>query len=109
MNDTAVEGIKIIDAVMAQYRDLFKRIPMRDIAIWQALVNYYIQADEYDIIVTSTPEEAFERMVADKWTVFMGDDYYGLDYVTIDELVLEYLKKNQLVKDINEEDEDEDE
>ena len=107
MNDTAVEGIKIIDAVMAQYRDLFKRIPMRDIAIWQAVVNYYIQADEYDIIVTSTPEEAFERMVADKWTVFMGDDYYGLDYVTIDELVLEYLKKNQLVKDVNEDDDDE--
>ena len=107
MNDTAVEGIKIIDAVMAQYRDLFKRIPMRDIAIWQALVNYYIQADEYDIIVTSTPEEAFERMVADKWTVFMGDDYYGLDYVTIDELVLEYLKANKLVTDTTEEEEDE--
>ncbi len=105
MNDDwkAVDGIKTIDAVMTQYRDLFKRIPMRDIAIWQAIVNYYIQADEYDIIVTSTPEEAFERMVADGWTVFMGDDFYGLDYVTTDELVLEYLKKNALVKDIYEE------
>lgn len=99
-----IDGIKKLDEAMTYYRDEFRRIPMRDIAIWQSIVNYYLQANEYDIVVTSTPEEAFERMVADRWTVNMGDDFYGLDYVTIDEEVLDYLKKNALVKDVYEDD-----
>jgi hypothetical protein len=40
-------------------------------------------------------------MVKDNWFVDMGDHFYGLDYETIDELVLQYLKDNQLVKEID--------
>jgi hypothetical protein len=45
-------------------------------------------------------------MVADNWIVNMGDHFYGLDYETIDELVLEYLKESKLVKDLNEREQD---
>ncbi len=31
----------------------------------------------------------------------MGQHFYGLDYETIDELTLEYLKDNNLVKEID--------
>jgi hypothetical protein len=42
-------------------------------------------------------------MVKDNWTVNMGNHFYGLDYEVIDELVLEYIKDNQLATDTTEE------
>jgi hypothetical protein len=35
-------------------------------------------------------------MVKDNWYVNMGDHFFGIDYETTDELVLEYLIDNQL-------------
>jgi hypothetical protein len=46
-------------------------------------------------------------MVKDAWIVNMGEHFYGLDYEVIDELVLEYLKENKLVKDTTEDEEEE--
>jgi hypothetical protein len=54
-------------------------------------------------VLTSTREEAFDRMVKDNWHVDMGDHFFGIDYETVDELVLKYIKDNKLVKDINDE------
>ncbi len=55
-----------------------------------------MRPDEYDLVITSTREEAFDRMVKDNWFVDMGDHFFGLDYETIDELVLEYIVDNKL-------------
>jgi len=46
-------------------------------------------------------------MVKDHWYVNMGDHFFGIDYETTDELVLEYLKDNKLVKDTTEDEEEE--
>jgi hypothetical protein len=35
-------------------------------------------------------------MVKDNWYVNMGDHFFGIDYETTDELVLEYLIDNKL-------------
>jgi hypothetical protein len=72
-----------------------------DLAIWQTLETYYKDPDEWEIVLTSTREEAFDRMVKDAWIVNMGEHFYGLDYETIDELVLEYLKDNKLVASVD--------
>jgi hypothetical protein len=40
-------------------------------------------------------------MVKDAWIVNMGEHFYGLDYEVIDELVLEYLKDNELVTSVS--------
>lgn len=101
----AIDSIKVIDAAMTEHRASTGRSPMHDIAIWHSLVNYYASPEDWDIVVTSTREEAFERMIADNWSD--NYDYYGLDYEIIDELVLEYLKKNALAKEIEEEEDDE--
>ena len=69
---------------------------MHDLAIWQSLESVYLRPDEYDLVITSTREEAFDRMVKDNWFVDMGDHFFGLDYETIDELVLEYIVDNKL-------------
>jgi hypothetical protein len=75
---------------------------MGDLAIWQSLDSYYSRPDNWDIVLTSTREEAFDRMVKDNWYVDMGDHFYGIDYETVDELVLEYLVNNQLVTRVDE-------
>lgn len=85
-----------VETTMSNYRNQYDRSGMQDLAIWQSLDMYYSDADGYDLIVTSTQEEAFDRMVKDKWTVMQ--DYHGLDYETIDEEVLQYLEDNALVK-----------
>jgi hypothetical protein len=76
---------------------------MGDLAIWQSLESIYTRPDDWDLVLTSTREEAFDRMVKDNWHVDMGDHFFGIDYETVDELVLKYIKDNKLVKDINDE------
>ncbi len=93
--------IEQVNFLLNQYREAMNRPAMMDLAIWQTLETYYKQPDEWDIVLTSTREEAFDRMVKDGWHVNMGEHFYGLDYEIIDELVLEYLKNNQLVTEVN--------
>lgn len=75
---------------------------MLDLAIWQTLEMYYVDAEGHDLVATSTQDEAFERMLADNWQPFQGSNFYGLDYEVIDEVVLDYLIQNQLVTRVDE-------
>jgi hypothetical protein len=95
--------IEQVNFLLSQYREAMNRPAMLDLAIWQTLETYYQSPDDWDIVLTSTREEAFDRMVKDQWTVNMGEHIYGLDYETIDELVLDYLKDNKLVTSTDEE------
>jgi hypothetical protein len=92
-----------VENLLFHYSDATHRLGMRDLAIWQSLEPIYSRPEEYDLVLTSTREEAFDRMVKDHWHVDMGDHFFGLDYELIDELVLEYLKDNKLVTDTTEE------
>ena len=85
-----------VETLLHAYTDAVKRLGMSDLAIWQSLCMYYSDPDNYEIVVTSTKEEAFDRIVKDNWFVNMGDHFFGIDYETTDELVLEYLLDNQL-------------
>jgi hypothetical protein len=85
-----------VETLLTAYVDAVKRSGMQDLAIWQSLEPIYSRPEEYELVVTSTREEAFDRIVKDNWYVDMGNHFYGLDYETIDELVLEYLIDNQL-------------
>jgi hypothetical protein len=97
-----------VETTLSNYTSQHHRPGMHDLAIWQSLESVYLRPDEYDLVITSTREEAFDRMVKDNWFVDMGDHFYGIDYETVDELVLEYLKNNKLVKDITEDEENAD-
>lgn len=89
-----------VETTLCNYTNQYRRLGMQDIAIWQSLCMYYDHPHDYYIEVTSTKEEAFDHMVKNNWFVDMGCHFYGLDYETTDELVLEYLKDNQLVKEL---------
>ena len=91
-----------VETLLTAYVDAVHRSGMTDLAIWQSLEPLYQRPEEYDLVLTSTREEAFDRMVKDNWSVNMGDHFFGLDYETIDELVLEYLVDNQLVTRVDE-------
>jgi hypothetical protein len=93
--------IEQVSFLLTQYREAMNRPGMLDLAIWQTLETYYKEPEDWNIVLTSTREEAFDRMVKDAWIVNMGEHFYGLDYETIDELVLEYLKDNQLVTSVS--------
>ena len=95
-----------VETLLTAYVDAVHRSGMTDLAIWQSLEPLYQRPEEYDLVLTSTREEAFDRMVKDNWSVNMGDHFFGLDYETIDELVLSYLTDNKLAKDFNEQEED---
>lgn len=97
-----------VETLLTSYTDAVHRSGMGDLAIWQSLESIYTRPDNYELVLTSTREEAFDRMVKDNWHVYMGDHFFGIDYETVDELVLEYLKNNKLVKDITEDEEDAD-
>lgn len=100
------ERIKQIENLLLDYTTSVNRGGMPDLAIWQSLKMYYTYPEDSSIEPTSTMEEAFERMIADKWVIYMGQHFFGLDYETTDEAVLKYLKENKLVKDISEEEDD---
>ncbi len=85
-----------VETTLSNYTSQHHRPGMHDLAIWQSLESIYLRPDEYDLVITSTREEAFDRMVKDNWFVDMGDHFFGLDYETIDELVLEYIVDNKL-------------
>ncbi len=85
-----------VETTLSNYTSQHHRPGMHDLAIWQSLESVYLRPDEYDLVITSTREEAFDRMVKDNWFVDMGDHFFGLDYETIDELVLEYIIDNKL-------------
>jgi hypothetical protein len=85
-----------VETTLSNYTSQHHRPGMHDLAIWQSLESVYLRPDEYDLVITSTREEAFDRMVKDNWFVDMGDHFFGLDYETIDELVLEYIVDNKL-------------
>lgn len=85
-----------VETTLTNYTDQYHRSGMHDLAVWQSLESVYSRPDEYDLVVTSTREEAFDRMVKDNWFVDMGDHFFGLDYETIDELTLQYLIDNKL-------------
>ncbi len=91
------------ETTLTNYTNQYKRLGMQDLAIWQSLEDLYKRPQDHGLVLASTREEAFDKMVADNWFVDMGSHFYGLDYETIDELVLEYLRDNQLVKDIDSE------
>ena len=93
--------IEQVSFLLNQYREAMNRPGMMDLAIWQTLETYYKDPEEWEIVLTSTREEAFDRMVKDAWIVNMGPHFYGLDYEVIDELVLEYLKDNKLVASVD--------
>jgi hypothetical protein len=95
-----------VETLLTSYTDAVHRSGMGDLAIWQSLESIYTRPDDYELVLTSTREEAFDRMVKDNWHVYMGDHFFGIDYETVDEEVLKYIKDNKLVKDINEEDAD---
>lgn len=92
--------IEQVETTLNNYTNQYHRSGMRDLAIWQSLDMYYSDPDGHDLVVTSTKEEAFDRMVKDKWTV--NYDYYGIDYAIIDELVLDYIINNQLATRVEE-------
>ena len=85
-----------VETTLSNYTNQHHRPGMHDLAIWQALDSYYSRPDDWDIVLTSTREEAFDRIVKDNWSVDMGNHFFGLDYETIDELVREYLIDNKL-------------
>jgi hypothetical protein len=91
-----------VEFLLTQYTEAMNRSGMGDLAIWQSLDSYYSRPDNWDIVLTSTREEAFDRMVKDNWYVNMGDHFYGIDYETVDELVLEYLVNNHLATRVDE-------
>ena len=91
-----------VEFLLKQYSEAMHRSGMGDLAIWQSLDSYYSRPDNWDIVLTSTREEAFDRMVKDNWYVNMGDHFYGIDYETVDELVLEYLIDNHLATRVDE-------
>jgi hypothetical protein len=93
--------IEQVSFLLDQYREATHRLGMQDLAIWQSLEDIYKRPELHDLTLLSTREEAFDKIVKDNWFVDMGQHYYGLDYETIDELTLEYLKDNQLVKEID--------
>ena len=86
-----------VDTTLSNYTNQYRRLGMQDLAIWQAVCQYYAQpqAHEIKIITHLSKEEAFDQMVKDNWFVDMGDHFYGLDYETTDEMVLEYLIDNK--------------
>ena len=92
-----LELIKEIDRQMSIYSTDTNRSSVFDIAIWHTLEMYYTRPDEYDLVATSTKEDAFERILSDNWTVNFGKHFYGIDYEILDELVLDYLIDNHLV------------
>jgi hypothetical protein len=95
-----------VETTMSNYSDQHHRLGMRDLAIWQSLGSYYADPEDYDIVLTSTREEAFDRMVADHWHVRVSDAFFGLDYEGIDEEVLDYLKSSKLVTSTDEDDDE---
>jgi len=95
--------ISQIETLLTAYTDAVKRLGMLDLAIWQSLVMYYSDPDNYELVMTSTKEEAFDRIVKDNWFVDMGDHFFGVDYETTDEMVLEYLINNQLAARVDDE------
>ena len=92
-----IELIKEIDRQLSIYNHDVRRSSMFDLAVWHTLDMYYMRPEEYELVATSTKEDAFERILADNWTINFGSNFYGLDYETIDELVLEYLINNHLM------------
>ena len=90
-----------VETPLSNYTNQYHRLGMQDLAIWQTLEDIYKRPELHDLVLASTREEAFDQMVKDNWFVDMGQHFYGLDYETIDELTLQYLKDNQLVKEIN--------
>ena len=93
--------IEQVSFLLDQYREATHRLGMQDLAIWQSLEDIYKRPELHDLTLLSTREEAFDKIVKDNWFVDMGQHDYGLDYETIDEITLQYLKDNQLVKEIN--------
>ena len=95
-----------VETLLTSYTDAVHRSGMGDLAIWQSLESIYTRPDNYELVLTSTREEAFDRMVKDNWHVDMGDHFFGLDYETIDECVLDYVKDNKLATDTSEDDDE---
>jgi hypothetical protein len=98
--------IEQVSFLLNQYREAMNRPGMLDLAIWQTLETYYKEPEDWDIVLTSTREEAFDRMIKDNWHVDIGDHFFGLDYEVIDELVLQYVKDNKLATDTTEQGEE---
>lgn len=92
-----VELIKEIDKQLSIYNLDTRRSSMFDLTIWHTLEMYYMRPEEYELVATSTKEDAFERIIADNWTIDFGRHFYGIDYEIVDELVLEYLINNHLM------------
>lgn len=90
-----------VETTLSNYTNQHHRLGMDDLAIWQSLEPIYTQPDNYELVLTSTREEAFDRMVKDNWHVRQSDHFFGLDYELIDELVLQYVKDNKLATEVS--------
>lgn len=86
--------VKAIEVTLDEYRNANHRNPMLDVSIWHSLKYWY---QDEDVEMTATPEECFDRIIADGWKPDMGEHFYGIDFETVDEAVLTYLIDNALV------------
>lgn len=93
-----------VDTTLSNYTNQYRRLGMQDLAIWQAVCQYYAQPHTYEITIAPqfSKEEVFDQMVEDNWFVGEGDHgyltYYGLDYEATDAGVLEYMIDNDYAK-----------
>jgi hypothetical protein len=93
-----VQDIIDVEKMSQVYRSNHSRSPVNDLVIWQTLDMYYSDPEGHGLVALSTKEEAFERIVKDDWVV--SYDFYGIDYETYDERVLDFLQKSGLVGDL---------
>ena len=85
--------VKAIEVTLDEYRKHNQRNPLVDVSVWHS-IKYW--ANDEDYVFTSTPEEIFDRLIADNYHFNFGDYFYGIDFEFVDEKVLEYILNNHL-------------
>lgn len=85
--------VKAIEVTLDEHRKATGRNPLIDVSIWHAIKYWASEGDEY--ILTSTPEEIFDRLIEDNYHINFGDYFFGIDFDFVDEKVLEYLLNNR--------------
>jgi hypothetical protein len=85
--------VKAIEVTLDEYRKHNERSPLIDVSIWHS-IKYW--ADDEDYVFTSTPEEIFDRLIEDNYRINFGEYFFGIDFETIDDKVLEYILNNRM-------------
>lgn len=86
--------VRAIEVTLDEYRKANHRNPLLDASIYHSIKYWANEGEEY--ILTSTPEEIFDRLIADNYHINFGDYFYGIDFDFVDEKVLEYILNNRL-------------